>query len=290
MKFFLRATCSSLLLLSHIVIEGSEHPSFDSVAAEIRRSQGNDSLSQALKLPTDEAISLLGYYALEGDSPRRETATALLREIHGLREYMKDHVATAKQLRKVDHSAFDLMTLIATAEAASAVAPLLFDFEILTSSPDVSRDVNAFAAVASLRGMNIVDAPQTTASPPFKVSDIVRWQQWAIESAYVPADWVNKVGSDPLFRRLLSIDRFLSEPKAFSSRASDLPSTSAARTNSHEHAVLSGASKTSTPLLNTPSLAVSTPASGSPLRLLGAFIALVFLGLSFVFVRRRLRA
>ncbi|MDD5198831.1 MAG: hypothetical protein PHC88_03430 [Terrimicrobiaceae bacterium] len=177
--------------------------------------------------------------------------------------YFRKRLAASTEKQGVDQDAFEVLSMLATPDSVTIVAPYLFRFEVREGHGDMLADVNAISAAQALGAMNLPDAPTDKPPGAYKAEDFLAWQKWAITKRLVPA------------ATQTNVPRWLTEMDASASpaiRTADPPQ------NSEQ--------KLSTPrpsATTTPTVAPENPASTGfpilPMAILGALIvaAAVFL-------------
>jgi len=166
--------------------------------------------SDATKLPTATAIQFLYIlYNRSGktDPTRDEAAIDALRSVPGYADYFQQNMATMTAHGEVPVSDFEILKLIGTPEAASVIAPYLFDFK--TTSPpdrDLAGESNVGDALWALKQMNLPDAPKTPSEASNSVV-LVAWQRWAIEKGFVPKEWSSRIGAPAWLLRMDAMEK-----------------------------------------------------------------------------------
>jgi len=145
----------------------------------------------AAKLPINEAVGLLGIYALDAsnDKARAERAREVLRKLPELTKYMKQRVLRKRVTPSAEHDVvgdFDLLAVIGDDSAAAATAAFLFvdDPVVFFDNQDYSvASIKQQAAIA-LTKMQLPDGLPGKKYYDFGCDDIAEWKAWAIERGY----------------------------------------------------------------------------------------------------------
>jgi hypothetical protein len=191
------------------------------------RSGDYKALFEAAKLPPEIAIPYISYWGTDRVGPRApsDIVRAALIQVHGYADYIKADIAKAGAVAPpykgmVPWYDFEILSLIATHEAAAIVAPYLFDFQMRGEPPapgsfcgTCTLDANCDGAVLSLELMNWGDAPAGEFSQMDNSAILIAWQKWAISKGYVPKDWSSKVQA-PAW--MLQMDAFEGTPSNLS--------------------------------------------------------------------------
>lgn len=179
----------------------SQQPSVDLFAIDRRVMAGDyAAMDEAARLPASIAIPyLVSLLKIDYNPWRQRFVQRALRKVRGTGDYLRQHLAQDRH--KLD--SFALPELIATREAASAVAPYLFDLTMFippdppikvtekdrgicgtTMGPDwVFTD-----AVRSLDAMKLFDSPRPYGNSGPMSNHVLAWQRWAIANGFTPTD------------------------------------------------------------------------------------------------------
>ncbi|HWB60153.1 MAG TPA: hypothetical protein VG733_11720 [Chthoniobacteraceae bacterium] len=204
------APLAGLLLLGGIftahAAPGAVSPGDRADAIDRRVLAGDlDALSDFATLPLNVvAPHLLGlnsshrnHHLSPAELARDRAIEKTLRQLKGIIPYLrKDAAVQTAKGAWVPSGDFELLATIDTEDAASVLAPYLFDRR---ESADASRDNEPPAicqdAMAKLQSMNLPDAPAGKAAQGEWSAALIAWQKWALRQGYVPAGWKSLIGA-----------------------------------------------------------------------------------------------
>jgi len=182
------------------------------------RAGDSNALFEAAKLPAQVAIPYISRWANSslGSGPvDDQTVSAALREVPGYADYLQQDMSKRTAEGRVPVEDFDTLRIIGTPEAASIIAPYLFDFKTVTPQDrDLAGDSNVGEAVYRLAQMKLAGAPPPQPIEMSNSAYLMQWQRWAIAKGFVPQSWSSRVGAPASWLKLDAMDRPAPTPLA----------------------------------------------------------------------------
>lgn len=151
--------------------------------------------TEAINLPGSMAARFLWIYAhSDGWDPQaRIKSLEAIKRTHGFKEYYQQQLAEMADKNEYPLSVQEVLIAIGNEEAASVMAPNLFEGGTLTQDGKVIGRLNQNTAWV-LGEMNFPDAPTSENPNKYGPDEHIAWQKWAISHGMVPKEWESRVG------------------------------------------------------------------------------------------------